>query len=43
MTYFRGFLGLIFAATLVASSSLSGVALAQGTASQPSSKSEQCA
>ena len=41
MTYFRGFLGLIFAATLVAGSSLSGVALAQGTASQPSSKSDQ--
>ena len=41
MTYFRGFHGLIFAATLAAGSCLSGVALAQGTASQPNGKSEQ--
>ena len=41
MTYFRGFLGLIFAATLVAGSSLSSVATAQDTASQSNNKSEQ--
>ena len=41
MTYFRGFLGRTLVVTLVAGSSLSGAALAQGQASQPGSKSDQ--
>lgn len=41
MTYFRGLLGLSFAAALVAGGSLCSAALGQETATQPVSKSEQ--
>lgn len=41
MTYFRGFLGLSFAAALAASTFLPAATPAQETSSNPSSKSEQ--